>query len=40
MNRRFKVFSKNGISGMLYDFELERTPHPARKEEQVEALGY
>ena len=40
MNRRFKFFSKNGISGMCYDFELERTPHPARKEEQVEALGY
>ena len=35
----FKVFSRNGTSGMLYDFELEGAPHPARKE-QVEELGY
>ena len=35
----FKVFSQNGTSGMLYDFELEGAPDPARKE-QVEELGY
>ena len=35
----FKVFSRNGTSGMLYDFELEGAPDPARKE-QVEELGY
>ena len=28
----FKVFSRNGTSGMLYDFELEGAPDPARKE--------
>ena len=37
--RGFKVFSRNGTSGMLYDFELEGAPDSARKE-QVEELGY
>ena len=28
----FKVFSQNGTSGILYDFELEGAPDPPRKE--------
>lgn len=35
----FKVFSQNGTSYMLYDFELEGAPNSARKE-QVEEHGY
>ena len=35
----FKVFSRNGTSCILYDFELEGAPNPARKE-QVEEPGY
>ena len=35
----FKVFSRNGTSGVFYNFKLERASHPARKE-QVEEHGY
>ena len=35
----FKIFSRNSISGMLYDFELEGAPDPLRPP-QEEVLGY
>ena len=35
----FNMFSRNGISGMLYDFEFDKAPKPKRPE-KVDEIGY
>ena len=35
----FKIFSRNGLSGTLYDFEFDGAPDPD-KVEQIDEIGY